>query len=63
MDFYNQYNFEEFIKLYSPDDKIINKIYNENHVINHEIVFENGIQLKNISIYEIKSSLKKNARF
>jgi hypothetical protein len=95
MDFYNQHNFEEFIKLYSPDvqiytypDKllgtgtdniasifkpkfiaksikveIISQMYNGNHVINHEIVSENGIQTKYISIYEIKEGLIKSVRF
>jgi hypothetical protein len=38
-------------------------MYNGNHVINHEIVSENGIQTKYISIYEIKEGLIKSVRF
>jgi len=95
MDFYNQHNFKEFIKLYSPDvevytypDKllgtgtdnitsifkpkfsaksiqveIISQMYNGNHVINHEIVSENGIKTKYISIYEVQDGLIKSVRF
>ena len=95
MDFYNQHNFIEFIKLYSPDveiytypDKllgtgtdniisifkpkfiaksikveIISQMYNGNYVINHEIVSENGIQTKYISIYEVKDSLIRSVKF
>jgi hypothetical protein len=95
MDFYNQHNFIEFIKLYSPDveiytypDKllgtgtdnitsifkskfiaksirveIISQMYNGNYVINHEIVSENGIQTKYISIYEVKDGLIRSVKF
>ena len=95
MDFYNQHNFKEFIKLYSPDvevytypDKllgtgtdnitaifkpkfsaksiqveIVSQMYNGNHVINHEIVSENGMKTKYISIYEVKDGLIKSVRF
>ena len=95
MDFYNQHNFIEFIKLYSPDVEvytypnkllgtgtdnitsifkpkfvaksiqveIISQMYNGNHVINHEIVSENGIKTKYISIYEVKDGLIKSVRF
>jgi hypothetical protein len=95
MDFYNQHNFIEFIKLYSSDveiytypDKllgtgtdnitsifkpkfiaksikveIISQMYNGNYVINHEIVSENGIQTKYISIYEVKDGLIKSVKF
>lgn len=95
MSFYNQHNFTEFIKLYSPDvevytypDKllgtgtenitsifkpkfiaksiqveIISQMYNGNHVINHEIVTENGVKTKYISIYEVKDGLIKSVRF
>jgi hypothetical protein len=95
MTFYNQHNFIEFIKLYSPDVEvytypnkllgtgtdnitsifkpkftaksiqveIISQMYNGNHVINHEIVTENGIPTKYISIYEVKDGLIKSVRF
>ena len=95
MDFYNQHNFIEFIKLYSPDVEvytypnallatgtdniasifkpkfmaksihveIISQMYNGDHVINHEIVSENGIETKYISIYEVRNGLIKSVRF
>ena len=95
MDFYNQHNFIEFIKLYSPDVEvytypnkllgtgtdnitsifkpkfvaksiqveIVSQMYNGNHVINHEIVSENGIQTKYISIYEVKDGLIRSVKF
>jgi hypothetical protein len=95
MKFYNQHNFIEFIKLYSPDVEvytypsmllgtgtdnitsifkpkfiaksihveIISQMYNGNHVINHEIVSENGTETKYISIYEVKDGLIKSVRF
>ena len=95
MDFYNQHNFIEFIKLYSPDVEvytyptkllgtgtdnitsifkpkfvaksiqveIISQMYNGNHVINQEIVSENGIKTKYISIYEVKDGLIKSVKF
>jgi hypothetical protein len=95
MDFYNQHNFVEFIKLYSPDVEvytypnkllgtgtdnitsifqpqfaaksiqveIISQMFNGSHVINHEIVTENGIKTKYISIYEVKEGLIKSVRF
>ncbi len=43
--------------------KIINQIENGNHVINHEIVTENGIETKYVSIYEINNGLIKSVRF
>jgi hypothetical protein len=43
--------------------EIISQMYNGNHVINHEIVYENGIQTKYISIYEVKDGLIKSVRF
>lgn len=95
MDFYNQHNFEEFIKLYSdsvkvytyPDKllasgkgnitsifkskfssksiqvKIITQINNGNHVINHEVITENGVDIKSVSIYEVKNGLITSVRF
>ncbi len=95
MDFYNQHNFTEFIKLYSPDVeiytypnmllgtgtdnltsifkpkfiaksvevKIISQMYNGNYVINHEIVYENNIQTKYISIYEVRDGLIRSVKF
>ena len=95
MDFYNQHNFIEFIKLYSPDVEvytypnqllgtgtdnitsifkpkfiaksiqveIVSQMYNGSHVINQEIVSENGIKTKYISIYEVKDGLIKSVRF
>jgi hypothetical protein len=43
--------------------EIISQLHNGNHVINHEIVYENGIQTKYISIYEVKDGLIKSVRF
>jgi hypothetical protein len=43
--------------------EIISQMHNGNHVINHEIVYENGIQTKYISIYEVKDGLIKSVRF
>jgi hypothetical protein len=43
--------------------EIISQMHNGNHVINHEIVSENGIQTKYISIYEVKDGLIKSVRF
>ena len=95
MDYYNQHNFIEFIKLYSPEVEvytypdellatgtanitsifepkfnakslrveIVSQMHNGNHVINHEIVSENGIKTKYISIYEVKDNLIKSVRF
>ena len=95
MDFYNQHNFEEFIKLYANDVKIytypeqllgtgtdnitsifkpkfakkaiqveiMNQMNNGSHVINHEIVTEDGIDTKYVSIYEVENGLIKSVRF
>ncbi|MGK2865016.1 MAG: nuclear transport factor 2 family protein [Chitinophagaceae bacterium] len=95
MAFYNQHNFTEFIKLYSPDVEIytypnsllgtgtdnltsifkpkfiaksikveiISQMFNGNYVINHEIVSENKIQTKYISIYEVKDGLIRSVKF
>lgn len=95
MAFYNQHNFIEFVKLYSPDVEvytypnkllgtgtdnitsifkpkfiaksiqveIISQMYNGNHVINQEIVSENGMKTKYISIYEVKDGLIMSVRF
>jgi hypothetical protein len=95
MDFYNQHNFIEFIKLYAPDVEvytypnkllatgtdnlasifkpkfvaksikveIISQMFNGNYVINHEIVSENGVQTKYVSIYEVKDGLIKSVKF
>jgi hypothetical protein len=95
MEFYNQHNFIEFIKLYSSDveiytypDKllatgtdnitsifkpkfiaksikveIISQMHNGDYVINQEIVSENAIQTKYISIYEVKDGLIRSVKF
>jgi hypothetical protein len=95
MNFYNQHNFEQFIKLYSdsvevytyPDKllasgksnivsifepkfsskslhvKIITQINNGSYVINQEIVTENGMDTKYVSIYEVKNGLITSVRF
>lgn len=95
MHFYNQHNFEEFIKLYADDVAIytypekllgtgtenitsifkpkfanksiqvdiVSQMNNGNHVINHEIVTEDGIDTKYISIYEVNNGLIKSVRF
>jgi hypothetical protein len=36
---------------------------NGNYVINHEIVNENGIDTKYVSIYEVKDGLIKSVKF
>ena len=43
--------------------KIISQMYNGNYVINHEIVSENGIETKYISIYEVKDGLIRSVKF
>lgn len=43
--------------------EIISQMFNGNYVINHEIVSENGIQTKYISIYEVKDGLIKSVKF
>jgi hypothetical protein len=95
MDFYNQHNFSDFIKLYADDVKIythpdkllgsgvenissifkpkfksesiqvkiISQMNNGSHVINHEVVTEDGIDTKYISIYEVKEGLITSLRF
>lgn len=95
MEFYNQHNFAEFIKLYASDVaiytypdvllatgtdnlisifkpkfsakslkvEIISQMYNGNYVINSEIVSENGIQTKYISIYEVNDGLIRSVKF
>ena len=95
MNFYNQHNFDQFIKLYNdsvkvytyPDKllasgksnivsifepkfssksiqvKIISQINNGSYVINQEIVTENGMDTKYISIYEVKNGLITSVRF
>ena len=95
MGFYNQHNFEEFIKLYADDVKIytypdkllgtgtenitsifkpkfatksiqvkiVSQMNNGSHVINHEIVTEDGIETKYVSIYEIRDGLITSVRF
>jgi hypothetical protein len=42
---------------------IVSQMTNGNHVINHEIVTENGKKTKYISIYEIKDGLIASVRF
>ncbi|MFT5891996.1 MAG: hypothetical protein ACI9Y7_002103 [Dokdonia sp.] len=95
MAFYNQHDFEEFIKLYANDVKvytyperllgtgtdnitsifkpkfadksiqveIMSQMNNGNHVINHEIVTEDGIDTKYVSIYEVENGLIRSVRF
>ena len=95
MEFYNQHNFTDFIKLYADDVKIytypekllgigtenissifkpkfesksiqveiVSQMNNGKHVINHEIVTEDGINTKYISIYEVKNGLISSVRF
>lgn len=95
MTFYNQHNFEEFIKLYSDDVqiytypdkllgtgkeniasifkpkfasksiqvKIVSQMDNGIYVVNHEIVTENGMDTKYVSIYEVTDGLIANVRF
>jgi hypothetical protein len=43
--------------------EVIKQIENGNHVINHEIVTEKGIETKYVSIYEIDNGLIKSVRF
>jgi hypothetical protein len=43
--------------------EIVSQMYNGSYVINHEIVTENGIQTKYISIYEVKDGFIKSVRF
>lgn len=65
MNFYNQHNFTDFIKFKpkfnakSIQVEIISQMHNGNHVINSEIVTENGMKTKYISIYEVKDGLIK----
>jgi len=95
MEFYNQHNFEEFIKLYADDVKIytypdkllgtgtenitsifkpkfavksiyvkiVSQMNNGSHVINHEIVMEDGKETKYVSIYEVRDGLITSVRF
>lgn len=43
--------------------KIVSQMNNGKYVINHEIVTENGIETKYISIYEVKDALISSVRF
>lgn len=43
--------------------KIISQMNNGKHVINHEIVTENGKDTKYVSIYEVDNGLIKSVRF
>lgn len=43
--------------------EIISQMHNGNHVINHEIVKQDGIDKKYISIYEVENGLIKSVRF
>lgn len=43
--------------------EIVAQMSNGNHVINHEIVTEDGVETKYISIYEVKDGLIKSVRF
>jgi len=43
--------------------EIISQINNGNHVINHEVVKEDGIDTKYVSIYEVENGLIKSVRF
>jgi hypothetical protein len=43
--------------------EIISQMNNGSHVINHEIVTEDGIETKYISIYEVKDGLITSVRF
>jgi hypothetical protein len=42
---------------------IISQMNNGNHVINHEIVTEKGIDTKYISIYEVANGLIRSVKF
>ncbi len=43
--------------------EIVSQMNNGNYVINHEIVSENGIDTKYVSIYEVKDGLIKSVKF
>lgn len=43
--------------------EILNQMENGKHVINHEIVTENGKQTKYVSIYEVENGLIQSVRF
>jgi hypothetical protein len=43
--------------------EIVNQMNNGKHVINHEIVTEDGIETKYISIYEVNDGLISSVRF
>ena len=43
--------------------EIVSQMNNGNYVINHEIVTENGIDTKYVSIYEVKDGLIKSVKF
>jgi len=43
--------------------EILNQMENGKHVINHEIVTENGKQTKYVSIYEVEDGLIQSVRF
>jgi hypothetical protein len=43
--------------------EIVSQMYNGNYVINSEIVSENGIQTKYVSIYEVKDGLIRSVKF
>lgn len=43
--------------------KIVSQMNNGNYIINHEIVTENGIDTKYVSIYEVKDGLIKSVKF
>lgn len=43
--------------------KIVHQMTNGNHVINHEIVTENGLETKYISIYEVQEGRISSVRF
>ena len=43
--------------------KIVSQINNGRHVINHEIVTEDGVETKYVSIYEVKDGLITSVRF
>lgn len=43
--------------------EVVSQMYNGNYVINQEIVTENGMQTKYISIYEVKGGLIRSVKF
>ena len=43
--------------------EIVSQMNNGNYVINHEIVTENKIEIKYVSIYEVKDGLIKSVKF